>query len=383
MPVLLSPFLLPLVALINITPDPVAIQLGPIPVLWYGVCYALGLAATYWVITREARRRGLNAQRVDTGIVVVAVAALIGGRLYHVIDQWHLYQDDLITIFLPIQRSAEGGYVFAGFSGLGVYGGIITGTIAAWLITRHWGESFWKWADVIAPGLFVMQAIGRWGNFFNQELYGPPTTLPWGIAIDEAHRIPPYDDLATYPVATTGFHPLFLYESISGILGAITLLWIARRWGSRMRPGDLVLIWFIWYATVRLLLETLRTQNWTFMGIPTAMIVSVAVIVVAVAVLLWRHRPAAANAERWGDPPAAVDDRDVVDVEEVEIDDDEDDDAAVGHVEAGDAADEVDLEAVEPGGVQLADDDAGVDDEIDDEDVEIVDDDADARRGGR
>jgi phosphatidylglycerol:prolipoprotein diacylglycerol transferase len=371
MPVLLSPFLLPLVALINITPDPVAIQLGPIPVLWYGVCYAVGLALTYWVITREARRRGLNAQRVDTGIVVVAVAALIGGRLYHVIDQWALYQDDLLTIFLPIQRTAEGGYAFAGFSGLGVYGGIFTGILAAWLLLRHWRENFWKWADVIAPGLFVMQAVGRWGNFFNQELYGPPTTLPWGIAIDCAHRVAAYP-CATYPEATTGFHPLFLYESLSGVLGAITLLWIARRWGPRMRPGDLLLIWLIWYAVVRMVLETLRTQNWTFMGIPTAILVSAAVIVVAAALLVWRHRPAASGAERWGEPPTPIDDRDVV--EEIEVDDDDelhDDD------DATDEPADVELEEVEPSDVRLAGDDAPADDD----DVEIVED--DDPRGGR
>jgi phosphatidylglycerol:prolipoprotein diacylglycerol transferase len=397
MPVLFAPFLLPaiaVIALINITPDPVAIQLGPVPVLWYGVCYAVGLAATYWVITREARRRGLNAQRVDTGIVVIAIAALIGGRLYHVIDQWALYKDDLLTIFLPIQRTADGGYTFAGFSGLGVYGGIITGTIAAWLLIRHWHESFPKWADVIAPGLFVMQAIGRWGNFFNQELYGPPTTLPWGIAIDAQHRVPPYTDLATYPVATTGFHPLFLYESLSGILGAITLLWIARRWGPRMRPGDLVLIFFIWYAVVRFLLETLRTGNWTFNGIPTAMIVSAIVIVVSAALLVWRHRPAAEDAERWGEPPAPVDDRDVV--EEIEVDDDEledevvdGDEVEIDEAEATDkveGADDVKLTEVEPGDVEIAEaaepDPTTVrDGAADDDDVEIVDD-TDAPRGG-
>ena len=90
---------------------------------------------------------------------------------------------------------------------------------------------------------------------------------------------------------------------MSGIVGAVTLLWIARRFGARMRPGDLLLIWFIWYATVRLLLETLRTGNWTFNGIPTATIVSTVVIVGAALVLLWRHRPAARAAERWGEPP--------------------------------------------------------------------------------
>ena len=257
MPLLLSPFLLPLIALINVTPDPVAFQIGSIPVYWYGVCYAVGLAATYLVITREARRRGLNARLVDNGIIIVAIAALIGGRLYHVIDQWQRYQDDLLAIVMPP------------YTGLGVYGGILTGVIAAAVILRLWHQPFWKWADVIAPGIFVMQAIGRWGNFFNQELYGPPTDLPWGITIDCVHRVPQYP-CTMYPPETTGFHPLFLYESVSGILGAITLLWIARRWGPRMRPGDLFLIWLIWYATVRLALESLRTGNWTVLGVPTA-----------------------------------------------------------------------------------------------------------------
>ena len=110
----------PLLALIAITPDPIAFHLGSIPVYWYGICYAVGLAGAYIVITREARRRGLNARLVDNGIIIVAVAALVGGRLYHVIDQWQLYKDDLLKIVLPP------------YTGLGVYGGILTGTIAAW-----------------------------------------------------------------------------------------------------------------------------------------------------------------------------------------------------------------------------------------------------------
>jgi phosphatidylglycerol---prolipoprotein diacylglyceryl transferase len=300
----------PVLALIAVTPDPIAFQLGPIPVYWYGVCYAIGLAAAYLVITREARRRGLNARLVDNGIIIVGIAALIGGRLYHVIDQWQLYKDDWSKIVLPP------------YTGLGVYGGIITGVIAVVVITRLWKQSFWRWVDVIAPGLFVMQAIGRWGNFFNQELYGPPTDLPWGIAIDCAHRVVPYACSAQYP-PTQGFHPLFLYESISGILGAVTLLWIARRYGSRMRPGDLFLVWLIWYAAVRFALETLRTGNWTFFGVPTAMVVSGAVIVASAAILAFRHRPAAAEAERWGDPPAPTDDAEWLEDEEVEAGDDD------------------------------------------------------------
>jgi len=324
---LLVALLTPVLALIPITPDPIAFQLGPIPVYWYGVCYAVGLAVTYVVITREARRRGLNARLVDNGIIVVGVVALIGGRMYHVIDQWQLYKDNLVGIILPP------------YSGLGVYGGILTGAIAVWVLMRLWHQSFGRWVDVIAPGLFVMQAIGRWGNFFNQELYGPPTDLPWGIAIDCVHRVVPY--LCAVPPTpqdlTTGFHPLFLYESLSGVLGAITLLWIARRYGRQMRPGDLLLIFLVWYAAVRFGLETLRTGNWTILGIPTAMLVSGAVIIGALVLLAFRHRPGA-GGERWGDPPEPGSDRADAAADDDADDDDEwieDDEEADGHDEPG------------------------------------------------
>jgi phosphatidylglycerol:prolipoprotein diacylglycerol transferase len=210
-------------------------------------------------------------------MIIVAFAALVGGRLYHVIDQWQLYANDPLSIILPP------------YSGLGVYGGLATGTLAAWLYTRYLNEPFWAWADIIAPGLFLMQAIGRWGNFFNQELYGPPTTLPWGIPIDCAHRVAPY--LCTeLPFETTRFHPLFLYESLSGLAGMLALLFIGSRLRDRLRPGDLVLIFFIWYGIVRFGLETLRVNNWTFAGIPTAMLVAGASVVVALAILVYRHR---------------------------------------------------------------------------------------------
>jgi len=211
-------------------------------------------------------------------MIIVAIAALVGGRLYHVIDQWHLYSDNLAAIVLPP------------YSGLGVYGGLATGTLAAYVYTRYLREPFWAWADIIAPGLFLMQAIGRWGNFFNQELYGPPTTLPWGIPIDCAHRVAQYS-CETLPFETTHFHPLFLYESLSGLVGMLALLFLGSRFRDRLRPGDLVLFFFIWYGIVRFALETLRVNVWTFQGIPTAMLVSALFVGVALAVLAYRHRP--------------------------------------------------------------------------------------------
>jgi len=288
--------------MIDITPSPIAFTIGSFPVHWYGICYAVGLAACYLLLVREARRRGQDPELVGNGMVVVAIAALIGGRLYHVIDQWALYQSDPITALLPIARQIDGSYAFAGFSGLGVPGGIITGTLAAWYLTRRWKADFATWADIVAPALFLMQAIGRAGNFFNQELYGPPTSLPWGIAIDCAHRVTAYPCEA-FPLATTHFHPLFLYESLSGLIGAAVLLWLARRPSTRLLPGDLLLIFLVWYGTTRFLLEFMRSGNWTFFGVPTAQIVSAGFIVVGLGLLWYRHRRARGRASAATDPP--------------------------------------------------------------------------------
>jgi phosphatidylglycerol:prolipoprotein diacylglycerol transferase len=265
----------------DFTPDPIAIRIGPLEVNWYGVAYAVGLAAVYFLLTRLAARRGRDPELVANGMLVVALAALIGGRLYHVIDQWQLYRDNPLAIVLPP------------YSGLGVYGGIATGTIAGWLYVRRKREPFWEWADIVAPGLFLMQAIGRWGNFFNQELYGPPTNLPWGIAIQCKNRIEAYACPAgSDPNATLGqhFHPLFLYESLAGLLGMLFLLYLGSRQRQRVRPGDLLFVFFIWYGVVRFALETLRSGNWTFFGIPTAQLVSLAFIAVGIVGLIVRHR---------------------------------------------------------------------------------------------
>ena len=275
--------------MIDLTPDPIALQLGPLPIYWYGVAYAVGLALSYVVLVRQARRFGQDPELITNGVIVIAIAALIGGRLYHVIDQWQLYRDDLLRIVMPP------------YSGLGVYGGLLTGTLAFILLVRYHRVSPWVWADVVAPALFTMQAIGRWGNFFNQELYGPPTSLPWGIAIDCAHRVAAYP-CETLPEATTGFQPLFLYESVSGVVGALFLIWLSRRRPYPLRPGDQILIFFIWYAVVRFALESLRTGNWVIGGIPTAQLMSVLFALGAFLVLLSRHRRPKADGPAGGEP---------------------------------------------------------------------------------
>jgi phosphatidylglycerol---prolipoprotein diacylglyceryl transferase len=271
-------------AMIDFIPPSVLVTIGPFPIHFYGLAYAIGLAATYWVMSHEARHRGHDPELLANGLIVVAIAAIVGGRAYHVIDQIAYYKDHIAQAFLPVDAAGN----FIGFSGLGVYGGIITGTIAAFIYLRRRHQSFWLWADIVAPGLFAMQAVARWGNFFNQELYGPPTTLPWGIAIDCDHRIAAYACDA-FPFATTHFQPLFFYESLSGFLGVVGLMFLARKFGRRLRTGDLLAAFFIWYGIVRFGLETLRSDNWTFFGVPMAQIFSAIFIAVGILIIVVRR----------------------------------------------------------------------------------------------
>lgn len=274
--------------LINVTPDPVLLQLGPISITWYGIGYVVALGVLLYVTQLEAERRGIERTHVWNAVVIVFVLALAGGRLYHVIDQWdEIYSRDPLSAILPIQ---PGGAI--GFSGLGVFGGIAGAALGIILYARWKKIRIPLGLDSVIPGTLFAQGIARWGNFFNQELYGPPTDAPWGIAIQCEYRVPQYP-CTTYPEATTGFHPLFFYESALNILGGVIALWLSRRHLPRLRPGDLAAFWGIWYGSVRTVLETFREGwNWTLAGgIPTAQLVGVAVILVGVAWLIWNHRP--------------------------------------------------------------------------------------------
>lgn len=151
---------------------------------------------------------------------------------------------------------------------------------------------------VAVPGARAHHVIDDWDRYAGDPLaivLPPPTDLPWAIPIECAYRVEQWP-CAIYPEATTGFHPLFLYESVSGVVGAITLLWVARRWGTRLRRGDLFLTWLIWYSLVRFALEPLRAGNWTIGGIPTATMLTTALALGALAVMVWRHRGPPAQA---------------------------------------------------------------------------------------
>ncbi len=183
------------------------------------------------------------------------------------------------------------------YAGLGLYGGILGAMVGIWVFLRGRRIPLSRALDIVVPGTLLAQGIARWGNFFNQELYGPPTDLPWAIAIDCAHRVEQYACSPAYPHAgeptpgTTGFHPLFFYESVLTISGGLIALLLSRRFGGHLRDGDLASFWMIWYGTVRLILESFREGwNWTILGVPTAALIGVVLIAAGAATIVWRHR---------------------------------------------------------------------------------------------
>jgi phosphatidylglycerol:prolipoprotein diacylglycerol transferase len=227
-------------------------------------------------------------------LLPVIILAVLGARIYHVVHLW----DDVYSKDLALIPQVWNG-------GIGIPGAVAGGALGIFLYTRSKGLNTARWLDVFAPALLLGQVIGRLGNFVNQELYGPPTSLcgdgfppclPFGIQIDAAHRAESGFDAVTFPVETTQFVPLFAYEMVLNLVGMLVLLYVVRRFGPRLFAGDAALIYIMWYGAVRTLLETYRVGNWTILGVPTAMWVGIIGFVLAGAWLWYRHR------RGWGSP---------------------------------------------------------------------------------
>ncbi|MFH0941530.1 MAG: prolipoprotein diacylglyceryl transferase [Chloroflexota bacterium] len=246
----------------------IAFRLGPITVAWYGIMIMTGVIAAVLLSFVEARRRGEATDHVINLALVGLPLGIIGARLYHVIDQWAYYSKNPSLII--------------GGDGLGIYGAVIGGVIGFIIYTRWRKISTLRWLDIAAPGVILAQAIGRWGNFFNQELYGYPTSLPWGIYIDPQHRLPGFEN-------ATHFQPLFLYESLWDALGCVLLLLVGRKLKDRLLAGDIFYLYVIYYGIGRFFLEGLKINVWTLGGIPTARWISGLGIIIALAVMVYRH----------------------------------------------------------------------------------------------
>jgi len=266
-------------------PDRIAFTIPYIdwPVYWYGITVTLGTLAAAFLADREARIRGHNPDHVWNALILAMILGLVGARLYHVVsspagvaDNFKSYLDDPRRIF---------GLEQGGLSGLGIFGGIFGGALGVWLYTKWAKLRFSEWADICAVGLPIGQAIGRWGNWFNQELYGNPTKLPWGIPIESQYRLPAF---AAEP-DTTRFHPTFLYESLWCVMVFFILAYVSHQWREELRPGDIALMYCILYPAGRFLSEMQRPDAWMAAGLPVAQIISLAMIGVAGLWLLWRH----------------------------------------------------------------------------------------------
>jgi len=265
--------------MIDFTPNPIALSIGSLEIRWYGIAYVAAIVAGTWLAMRLARQRGERTDMIVDALIVMAVAALLGGRAYHVIDQWGYYKDHLSQIVLPP------------YSGLGIYGGLFTGLLAMIWVARHYKLNFWRWGDIVVPSVLLAQVVGRWGNFMNQELYGPPTDLPWGIAIQCQNRVVQYACPGT--PATAHFVPLFFYESMLSLIGVFVMLWLWNHFTARNRlliAGDVGLLYFVWYGLERSLLELLRSGwDWTFFGVPMAQLVGMGAAAAAIVAILIRH----------------------------------------------------------------------------------------------
>ncbi len=225
------------------SPDQGVWHLGPVPLRGYALCIIAGIIAAVWIGERRwVARGGTYGEMQDVALWAVPFG-IVGARLYHVATDWHLY-------FGEGRNPIEALYVWQG--GLGVWGGIALGAVGACIGAHRKGIKLLPMMDALAPGILVAQALGRWGNWFNQELFGGPTDLPWGLEIDAAHRPSQYLDVAT-------FHPTFLYECVWNLAAFALIIWADRRF--RLGHGRVMALYVMAYTAGRGWIETMRIDD--------------------------------------------------------------------------------------------------------------------------
>ncbi|PJE76064.1 prolipoprotein diacylglyceryl transferase [Candidatus Uhrbacteria bacterium CG10_big_fil_rev_8_21_14_0_10_48_11] len=235
-------------------PQPILAVVGPFTLHWYGLMYLVAIAIAYLLVDRLLRRLKISGatnllERLPTFTVGLFISSIIGARLYHVVSQWSIYYATHLDKLFALN---EGG--------LAIHGGLIGGGLFLWwygkklFATKKTSSLFWL-ADVLTPAVLLGQAIGRWGNYFNQELFGRPTNLPWGIPIAPEYRQAAFAD-ATY------FHPAFLYESLWDLAGFFFLAWWQRRVlkQGRLGAGLVTFPYLIWMGVGRVLVELIRIE---------------------------------------------------------------------------------------------------------------------------
>ena len=251
--------------------DRVAFEIGSIPIYWYGILIGVGALLGYILASYEAKKRGLPDDIFADLLIFAIPISIICARLYYVIFEWEYYAGDWGSIFA----------VWEG--GLAIYSGLIGAVLTGIIFSKIKRVSFWKLADIAAPSLILGQAIGRWGNFINQEAYGGEVSRSFLGGL----HLPEFIINQMY-IGDAYYHPTFLYESLWNMAGFLLLLGLRR---VNLRRGELFLTYVIWYSFGRFFIEGLRTDSlMLFDTIRVAQLISVLLIVVAVSLILYRKR---------------------------------------------------------------------------------------------
>ncbi len=245
--------------------DPVAFSLFGVSIRWYAIFILTGIVVAVIVARALAVRRGLDPDFALDAAPWIVFAGIAGARLYYVLLRFDYF----------VAHPAEALNFRLG--GMTIHGGLAGGALMFLYLCRRRGQPPLAWADVVMPGVAVAQAIGRWGNWANQEAFGTPTTLPWGVAIDVAHRPAQF-------LAATHFHPTFLYESIFDLVNGAVLSWLALRIPNdpRLRSGDVLWCYLIFYGVARFIIERMRTDSLYIGPFPAALWISAGLVLAGV-----------------------------------------------------------------------------------------------------
>lgn len=245
---------------------------------WYGVLVMLGVVVATWFSAREFKKRGEDPDYIWDSLLWILPAGIVGARLWYVLNVTLggnlLYIQDPLSI-LNLRQG-----------GLHYFGAVLFGAVAFYFYARKMGLDFWLALDAVSPGLLLGQAIARPANFINQELYGQPTDLPWGIRIDAAHRMPPWNDLMTFPEETTRFHPTFAYEILWNLFAAGLIVYLTRKYKDKMKPGAAFAIWLILAGVGRNIIEFFRPDQPGFPGTAFSYSRLVAILMVIAGIIM-------------------------------------------------------------------------------------------------
>ncbi|GAA3529182.1 hypothetical protein AFL01nite_01510 [Aeromicrobium flavum] len=255
------------------SPDQAIWHLGPLPLRAYALCIIAGAVAAILIAERRFVARGGRAGAIGDIAIWAIPFGIVGGRIYHVLTDAELY-------FGEGRHPVDAFKIWEG--GLGIWGAVALGGVGAWIACRRYDIDFLKMADALAPGLLVAQAIGRFGNWFNQELFGRPTTVPWALEIDRQYRPDGYEQFAT-------FHPTFLYEALWNLAAAVLVVWLGRR--LTLTHGRVFALYVMLYTLGRGWIEMLRIDTVNHLG-PFRLNVwtSIVVFCLALAYFLWARR---------------------------------------------------------------------------------------------